>query len=454
MGNDASVRGRCNAVVIGAGIGGLLAAGILSQRFDRVVILERDVLPSGPENRRGAPQGAHAHGILAVGLIALERMFPGLAEDLVGRGGIWVDAGRDVLVWHYGGFRAPCDAGVRLILASRPLLEWCIRRRIAALPNVVLDADVAVAGLLGELRERVTGVSLASGDAIHGDLVVDATGRGERSNRWLSALDFDVPGISVIRVRLGYATRLLRRRSGDLPAGLACAVAPSAPGEKRFGAAIPIEGDRWLVTLGGFHGDHPTRDPAEYQDFAESLPHSLIADLLRRAEPLTGIATFQFPASRRRHFERLATVPSGYLAIGDAICSFNPVYGQGITVAAMEALALGWLLDRYPGTGPDLVQSFYRHAANAVGGAWGLARGADFMYSETKGRKPLAVGLRNWYMRRVILSSQVSPKVSKTLIRVQHLLVSPHALTTPTTALAVLKTARVAEANAAMPTTA
>ena len=290
----------------------------------------------------------------------------------------------------------------------------------------------------------MTGVTLAGGATIAGDLVVDATGRGERCNSWLAELGFDGPAESTIGIRLGYATRLLRRGDADIPGALAVAIAPNTYAEKRFGAVIPIEADRWLVTLGGFHGDYPGADPAEYQAFADSLPHPMIADLLRRAEPLSDVVPFRFPASRWRHFERLARLPAGFVAIGDSVCSFNPLYGQGITVATLEAVALGAVLDRHHGAGSDLVRAFHRQAAKIASAAWELARAADFQYPQTEGRKPVALAARNWYMRQAVTSCQVSPRVNDILLRVQHLLLPASALAKPANVVAVLRAARTA----------
>jgi 2-polyprenyl-6-methoxyphenol hydroxylase-like FAD-dependent oxidoreductase len=243
---------------------------------------------------------------------------------------------------------------------------------------------------------RVTGVVLDSGDFLPADLVVDCSGRGSRSDRWLAAL------------------------------GL-----PAPPREKLAGIVLPVEGDRWLVGLGGWHSQRAPADAADMLRQARSLPHPAIGDLMTRLEPLTDVVAYGFPTSRRRRFERLRRPPAGYLAAGDAICSFNPVYGQGMTCAALEALALGRALDRQRGVTAALAHDFYREAARVIAVPWRFAVGADFAYPETTGPRPPAVAALNAYSRRLQRVAQVDAAVQRTFTSVQHLLAPPGALFTP-----------------------
>ena len=428
------------AVVLGAGIAGLGAAQVLSERFSRVVVIERDALPQGPAGRSGLPHGEHTHGLLAVGRESLERLFPGLSAELVDRGAVWMDIGRELAVWQLGGFRAGFDCTVKVVNVSRSLLEWCLRRRLAGLGNVEVR-QAAAAGLAGA-DDRVTGVRLAGGATVSSDLVVDATGRGTRSDRWLAQLGLPVPTESTIGVRLAYSTLLLHREGGDLGGLRMVAQLQTPPSGKRLGGAMAIDGDRWIVTLGEFHNDHPPADRASFVEFAASLPHPSIAQLIESAEPLSEVAVIQFPASRRRHFERMRRLPAGYLAVGDALCSFNPVYAHGMTVAAVEALALGRFLDRHRGSGPDMARAFYRHVTGVVGSAWELARSVDFAYPQTTGRRPVGFALRDRYLRRVIRAAQTSPKLNHRLMHVYHLIDRPHVLAAPDLLLTTVKATR------------
>ncbi len=440
-----------DAVVIGAGMAGLAAARVLADRFARVTVVDRDSLPPGADSRRGVPQGAHPHVLLAVGRTALEKLFPGLTDELVELGARWIDVVRDAIVWQLDGHRARADSGIEMLCMSRPLLESCVRRRLRALPQVEFRADTAVAGLIGRPGERVSGVELADGEQLPADLVVDASGRGSRSDGWLRELDFPAAPESVITVRMHYTTRLVRGRFDRLGGPGMLVAAESPPGHRRYGAAFPVEGDRWFVTLGGYHGDRAPTDPEGFQRFADELPESAIAELLRSAEPLSDPVGYSYPASRRRHFERLRRLPGGYVAVGDALCSFNPVYGHGMTVAALEAITLGECLDRRGSTGAPLARDFYRRSAGLIAVAWDMAAATDFAYPDTTGPRPRGLAVTQWYQRRVVQATHVSAEVVDAIIRVQHLMEPATILLRPTMVAKVLRAAR--QARRARPAT-
>jgi 2-polyprenyl-6-methoxyphenol hydroxylase-like FAD-dependent oxidoreductase len=421
---------RETAVVIGAGIAGLATSRALADRFRRVVLLDRDTLSDTATPRRGAPQTHHAHVLLVAGQRALEELFPGLGDELVGAGALPFDPGRDLRFHRYGRLWPAVPTGLRMLSMSRPLLELTVRRRVAALPNVAVRDEVAVAGLTGDAA-RVTGVTLAGGERMPADLVVDCSGRGSRSDRWLSALGAPAPDAVEVKVAIGYATRLYRRKPGDLPAGIAAFVLPTPPRQRRVGLALPIEDDRWLIGLGGWHGDAPGHGEEAFLAHARSLPYPAIATVMADAEPLTDIVAYQFPASRRRLFERLRAMPEGFLTAGDAMCSFNPVYGQGMSCAAMQGLALGQALDRHRDGGPGLARDFYRAAARIIDVPWRFAVGADFAYPQTTGPRPRGGRLLHAYSRRLQLVAQDDPRVRRTFTQVQHLIRPPSALFTP-----------------------
>ncbi|HEX8344846.1 MAG TPA: FAD-dependent oxidoreductase [Actinoplanes sp.] len=445
MGED-SGTGRTvmtgDAVVIGAGMAGLAAARVLADRFARVTVVDRDSLPEGADSRRGVPQGAHPHALLAVGRTALEQLFPGLTDELVELGARWIDVGRDAIVWQLDGRRVRAESGVTMLCVSRPLLESRVRRRLRTLPHVEVRADTAVAGLIGRPGVRVSGVELAGGEQLPADLVVDASGRGSRSDGWLRELGFPTAPESVITVRMHYTTRLVRGRVDRLGGPGILIAAESPPGHRRYGAAFPIEGDRFFVTLGGYHGDRAPTDPEGFQRFADELPESSIAELLRTAEPLSDPVGYSYPTSRRRHFERLRRLPDGYVAVGDALCSFNPVYGHGMTVAALEAIMLGECLDRRGSTGAPAARDFYRRSAGLIGVAWDMAATTDFNYPDTKGPRPRGLAVTHWYQRRVVQATHVSGEVVTAIIRVQHLIEPATSLLRPTMVARVLRAAR------------
>ncbi|MEV0649416.1 hypothetical protein AB0I28_29580 [Phytomonospora sp. NPDC050363] len=432
---------REHAVVIGAGVAGLATAAALAGRYAQVTVLDRDTLGDSPVPRRGVPQSEHGHILLAAGERALGELFDDLVGELVEAGAVPFDPSSQMAFHRWGALWPDIPGDLHLVSFSRPLLEWAARRRIRALPNATVRDGTAVSDLTGA-EGTVTGVVLGDGTELACDLVVDCTGRGSRSDRWLSSLGVPAPRATEVRINVGYATRLFRRLPGDIDETVCHFALPSPPDERRTGLALPIEGDRWLITMGGWHGDFPDTDEKSFLAHAESLPLPSIARLIAEREPLSDLVVCGFPSSRRRHFEELNRLPSGYLALGDAVCSFNPIYGQGMTCAALEALALGRLLDRREAVDGDFAAEFYREAARIIATPWQFAVGGDFAYPQTRGERPRGIGLVNWFGRQVQLGAMVDPDIRRLYMSVQQLLVPPTVLRRPGTVLAILRAAR------------
>ncbi|QKW37605.1 hypothetical protein HUT06_29320 [Actinomadura sp. NAK00032] len=436
-----------HAVVVGGSIGGLAAARVLSDRFERVTVIDRDTLPAAPRTRRGVPQGGHAHALLISGRMKLEELFPGLTAELIDGGAVPFDPGHDLLFYQMGALRTRFRSGMLGISLSRAYLEMSVRRRVADLPNVEIRDRTAVGGLLG-VAGRVTGVALDDGDRIPADLVVDATGRSAtRSERWLADLECPAPEVTTVKIDVGYTTRLLRRGPDDAlgaDGGLLFLMSCVPPGDKRAAAAFAIEGDRWMVTLGGWHRAHAPVDPEGFAAFAAGLPDPHMADLLARSEPVDDrdAHRFTYPAARRRYFERLRRLPAGYVALGDAICSFNPLYGQGMTVATLEAEELGRCLDRFGAPTAEMARRYYRACGKTIDTPWQLSTASDFMFPETVGPRPFGTALLNRYVRRVMLASHVSVPAHLVMLEVQHLLARPSAIMRPATMVRSLRAAR------------
>lgn len=400
---------------------GLVAARVLGDRYASVTVLDRDRLPAAGTPRRGVPQGAQPHVLLISGLYELARRFPGIEDDLTAAGATRFDAGTG-LCFHRFGTRWPRQpTGLDLVFASRPQLEAVVRDRVGALPGVTIRDGVAVAGLTGD-RGRVTGVVLDGGETLPADIVVDSSGRGSRSDRWLAALGFAAPEQIEIKVGVTYTTRIYRRRPGGLDGWGAAMILPTPPHERRSGLVVPIEGDRWMVTVGGWHIASPPADAAAFEKFAATLPDPIVADLIATAEPLTDPVIHRFPASRRRDFAALARVPAGLVTVGDAMCSFNPIYGQGMTVAAMQAGALAAALDRHGAATAAMVGEYYRAADALIATPWRFAVGGDFAFPGTTGPRPRAAAVSNWWARRIAMASLVAPDINTTFFRVQQLL--------------------------------
>ncbi|GAB2597589.1 FAD-binding monooxygenase [Paractinoplanes abujensis] len=426
------------AVVIGAGMAGLAAARVLSERFAHVVVLDRDVLPGEPVPRRGVPQGSQPHIMLAGGMRTFNELFPGFETELIAAGGTRFDTGLGLCSYRMGRRWPSAPTGVSLVAATRPLIEAIVRARVTTLPNVTLRDRVAVSGLLGSARE-VTGVVLDDGETLDAGLVVDCTGRGARSDRWLAALGLPIPAQLEVKVGVAYTSRLYRRQPGDLTDWSAIFILPTPPGESLSGLALPVEGDRWLTAIGGWHVTEPPADAETFEGHARGLPDPILSDLLDRAEPISDLVTTRFPASRRRLFEDLRDPPPGYVALGDAICSFNPIYGQGMSCAAMSAIALGHALDKH---GRQAARAFYAAAAAILDVPWSFAVGGDFSFPRTVGPRPRGFAVRRWYSRRIALASQIDSGVNGTFARVQHLIDPPRTLMRPGFVLRVLRMAR------------
>lgn len=429
------------AVVIGASMAGLLATRVLSDFYDTVVIVERDALPASPEARKGVPQARHAHALLGHGQQVLEELFPGFAEQLQEQGAL-LGKGR---MFSGGGYLARVADAPCSLYASRPFLEHAVRERVRALPNVSILEQIDVRDLAVDAsRARVEGVRVRTrGDdaaerVIAANLVVDASGRGSRTPAWLAALGYPEPVEELVEVNMAYTTRIFRRRPDDLGGDLLVNSAPT-PNLTRASAMLALEGDRWLVTVAGYFGDAPPTDDAGFLEFTRSLPAQEIYEMVRNAEPLTEPVTYRFRANQWRHYERLERFPDGFLVIGDAICSFTPIYGQGMTVAALESLALRDCLTQ----GTDrLAQRFFKRAAKVIAIPWSITVGNDRKLSPaTAPRDPFNRAL-GWYLARFLVAARTDATLAGAFMRVGNLFDPPTALLRPSLALRVLRGGR------------
>ncbi|MFE3017194.1 FAD-dependent oxidoreductase [Streptomyces sp. NPDC059256] len=382
-----------NAIVIGAGVSGLLAAHVLADIAD-VTLIERDTLPNGPHPRRGIPQARHAHMVWSGGVKALEELLPGIVDDLTGQGARLVPIMSGLVSKAPSGqwFRRFNGSHHHNLVCSRDLLDSVIRERVLPHPRITLRKDTAVDELTGT-ADRVDGVRIrhhATEAVLKADLVVDATGRGSHAPVWLQTLGLLPVLERVVDAGVTYATRIYSTPDGaaDFPLVNVQASPAQAPG--RGGIILPIERGRWLVTLAGSRGGEPTTSGEDFVAFARGLDHPIIGDLIAKAEPLGDVTTSRSTANRRRYYEKARHWPEGFAVIGDSVAGYNPVYGHGLTVAAQTAVALRATIHRHSITTPGTARRIQRAAAGPVHTAWSLAVGQDIFYPGASDTPPTA----------------------------------------------------------------
>lgn len=432
-------RVGARAVVVGAGIAGLCCARLLSERFDEVIVIDRDELPDEVTWRRQVPQGQHQHLLLASGVQLLEAWFPGLVEELRASGAVEMDLSRDFYWYRNGGVWRSPPSSICALSVSRPLLEAVVRGLVTTSPNVVVRDRTPVTGLdVDPTAGRVRGVLLTGDEPIPCDLVVDASGRQARSLRWLEEVGYEPPPSSVVQVDVRYVTQVYERH--DLPTrDWKAAFVIGDPASRRMAAAVPFEGDRWFVLLGGVNGEAAPTEPAAALEYARSLESPVVAEVMESSRPIGEPAIFRFPSNRRHHIEQLRDFPLGWVPVGDAVCTFNPLYGQGMTCAAQQAQALAAQLDRTGTVDRSFVRRYFRAVSRVVADPWRIAVGGDFAYEGTSGPKPRGTDLMNRYMQRVAIAAQRDGTVATRTREVATLARPPASLLAPRFAWRVLR---------------
>jgi 2-polyprenyl-6-methoxyphenol hydroxylase-like FAD-dependent oxidoreductase len=413
-------------VVIGASLAGLFAAAAAASRGAETTILERDHLPDRPEPRKGVPQGRQAHVLLHRGLLSASALLPGLREDLVAHGASVFDGGTMPWLGEYG-WMPTWLPSFELVSVTRPLLEHVVRQRVQALPGVRIIEGVRATAL----HPSGAGWQLEDEDhnPISADVVIDASGRSSRMPHWLADLGVRAPEPEVLDAQLGYACRLYQARG---PAPLETGVVIAATPESGRGAiALPVENDNWLVIAGGYGRHRPGRDPVEFAAYLEALPDPAITDVVARLEPVSDVAVYRQTSNRRHRYGLARAWPAGLLVVGDAACAFNPVYGQGMTVAAQQAVRLREHWGR-----PDLQRRLDRVADFC----WSVATSEDLRQPTSGASQNLAQqALGVWSAQLARLAAAGDEQAYWTFARVYHLMIEPRALFSPTLALTVAR---------------
>ncbi|MBF2051602.1 MAG: 2-polyprenyl-6-methoxyphenol hydroxylase-like oxidoreductase [Elainella sp. C42_A2020_010] len=447
---------KTHALVIGGSLAGLLMSRVLANHFDRVTVIERDTYPDQPMPRRGVPHSRFPHTLMLRGQRILEQLFPGLKAELLAQGAIELDSMKEIAFLTPAGWTVRSDSDLMLLACSRDLLDWHIRRRLAASAKIHFLTSASVTGLLTDPdHTKITGVSLHRHqdtnielhENLYADLIVDASGKASRTPQWLQKLDYAVPPETEVNAFVGYTARIYQPPP-NLSVDWKMVFIPSAPPQQHRGGAIfPIEGDRstpnqmrWIVSLVGGDHDYPPTDEAGFVAFARSLPSPILADAIQNATPLTPIYTYCGNENRLRHYDQLSDSPARLIVVGHAACLLNPTYGQAMTVAALEANIVDQFFQRH--SIDSLHQQTHvlqKRLATAHREAWSAATNMDYRYHSVSS-KPTDTVTRfaNWYWDQLLELVVDRVGVHHTFLEVLHLLKPSIALFHPSILAQVL----------------
>lgn len=431
-----------HALVIGGSMAGLLAARVLADHYTQVTIVDRDIFPEQPEHRKGVPQSHHAHALLPRGRMIIEQLFPGIIEALKADGALYDFTGAGIVIVSPAGTLPAMQGSGEFLAFSRFLLEWHVRDRLATRPNIRLISNHDVTELLTNAdHSRVTGVQVRERgpqgqiESLAADLVVDASGRNSKTPEWLTRLGYAKTPEEVINSGLGYASRFYEKPANFPTEWMNLIVNGRAPHNPRAGLILAIENNRWHVTLGGVAGLHPETDEESFLQFARELADPSIYEALRIAKPVSPIRAYRTPENRLRHFEKLERWPTGFIVTGDAVCAFNPIYGQGMTVSALDALTLqDCLQEQQQISHTNFEQHFQRQLAKTVAAPWLIASGEDLRWSGVHmqgAHVPLTLGLQHRYLDLVLQAATTDMQLSMLYQAVIGMLAPPEALAQP-----------------------
>ncbi len=445
--------GRGRAVVVGGGIAGMLAARVLAKHFGEVTLLERDRYPAqdsgGSGNRPGVPQARHLHFLLKRGLSVTEEQFPGFTADLLAAGCPRIDQGKDFRILYRTGWAPHVACGLDIVTFTRPLFEATMRRHLMAQERVVSREEVEVLGLsLDASGRRVDGVRLRSRAAgaagpeevLRADLVVDASGRYSRAPEWLAAAGFPAPPETSVDAMWGYATRLYEPVPGFECDWRTLFLMNRPPDQPRAGIIQWVEGNRWIVTIAGVMEDYPPTDEEGFLAYARSLRSPALYDAIQKARPLSDIWGYRKTENRLRSFEKVARRPERFVALGDSVCAFNPVYAQGMTLSSLGVQELDRTLAERAGRSLDgLAGRFQKRLAGVISGSWAMATGEDLRWPATRGGEITPkTRFLHWYIDQVIQRIPESAETYRRFQEVNHMLKPAGALFHPAVSLPIL----------------
>lgn len=484
-----------HAVVIGASVAGLMTARVLSDHYENVTVVDRDMLPKSVKSgRKGIPQGTHIHILLQRGQQIIARNFPGLLEEIADGGQGFTDFGRDLAWYYYGAWRTRFNSGIPMLQCTRTFLEGHLRKRVQAIPNIKFVTGYAVKEFLSELNGHdssaqdqaagsrvVTGVRLEPAPPattvapkastsksntitvrtkkktaaktkkkdleLVAELVVDASGRGSQAPKWLENLGYDRPREEHVTIGLAYTTRIFQMKRDPLEHGLSfIGVYPRPPVQKRAGFLYRIETGRWLVSLNGYFGDHAPLDDQGFMDFAQGLADPVIYNYIKNAKAISPITRHKIPSNQRRRYDQMSRFPKGFIALGDSVCSFNPIFGQGMTMSCIGAETLGQMLaeraDTRSRTQTNAAKAksvgtenfslrFQKRLVRLTELPWTLTTTEDLRYEKSEGRRPLILRPFNWYKTQIIELCSTDPYIYSRFAQLLHMQKGLTVLMTP-----------------------
>ncbi len=374
----------------------------------------------------------HAHALLARGEQVLNELFPGFTAELEASGVPCTDMGQ--LHWYLDGDRlASVRTGLVVVNATRTDLEEYVRARVAAIDNVEFVTGVEILGPLADPgRTRISGVrvhhSATGAQQSHAaDFVVDTTGRGSRMPVWLQEQGYDRPAEERVKINLSYSSCFFRMPVSPLEDSLS--IIPLGTPRFPTGAFMGrVKGDRHSLSLTRMLGAPAPTTIEEFRAVARELCTDRIYQAIKDAEPESPPAVIRFPTSVRRRYEALDRFPERMVVLGDGHCSFNPIYGQGMTVAALEAIALRDLLTH--GSAPQ-PQHFHEVAARIIDVPWAVAAGGDLAWPEVEGERTPEIEAANAYMGRLQSAARFDARITEMFMRVAGLIDPPDVLFAP-----------------------
>lgn len=423
---------RARAIVMGASMGGLLASRILSKHFDEVILIERDVLPDHPQFRKGVSQANHAHLIYTKGFEIISEYFPETKRLLEEKNTTFIDFGR-VHWMQYKRWKVTGDLNAPSAIFLRYYLDWAIVKQLRQIPNIVFMEGTHIEGLVYDKESNaITGVKVKGEEVISGDLVIDAMGKASKTFDWLREFGFDNIPVNSLEVGVKYVSRVYEYPENvEIPNII---ISPDLPNNMRYTLLLNTN-EGLLVTLTGIMNDHPGTDEESFLEFARGNDDTCVYEFMKRLKPHSPITSYGYPRTRRIRYDKIK-LPSGFLPFSDSYTSFNPIYGQGMTIAAIEAKEL----DKYLSKSKKFVaKKFYKKVEPFVAFAWGLSFTDMLRVPEAQGKRTLSGKMMNWYIKHVQLASTNS-KVYEAFLQAMMMNKSPSSLFNPAFIMRVLFT--------------